>query len=91
MIKIFVVEDHVMFADGLGELANSETDFEVVGHSSSVADSINTILNAQPDVVLLDVHLPDGDGYEIHEFLVKQLGRSAPKIVYISGDDDLAV
>ena len=58
--RLVLVEDHRIFRAGV----RSELDptIEVVGESASVADAIPLIRDLDPDVVLLDVHLPDGNG-----------------------------
>ena len=59
-IRVFLVEDHALFASGVrSELGD---DFEVVGHASTVAEAVEGVGTTTPDVVLLDVHLPDGHG-----------------------------
>ena len=63
MIRVFLVEDHELFASGVRNELGEE--FELVGQVSSVAGAVAEIPNAKPDVVLLDVHLPDGNGPEV--------------------------
>jgi DNA-binding NarL/FixJ family response regulator len=64
-IRIFVVEDHALFASGIrSELGDG---FEVVGHAGTVEEAVAGVLETEPDVVLLDVHLPDGNGAAVVE------------------------
>jgi DNA-binding NarL/FixJ family response regulator len=64
-IRVFLVEDHALFASGVrSELGAG---FEVVGQAGSVEEAASGILAAEPDVVLLDVHLPDGSGARVIE------------------------
>jgi DNA-binding NarL/FixJ family response regulator len=57
---VFLVDDHAMFRAGVrAELAD---DIAVVGEAATVAEAVATIRRTRPDVVLLDVHLPDGGG-----------------------------
>ncbi len=88
-IRIYVVDDHQMFADGLVELLASEADFKFAGRSSTVAEAMLSLRDARADVVLLDVQLPDGDGYSVHEWLNKIFSDDAPLILYVSADDHL--
>ena len=60
MIRVVLVDDHELFRAGVrGELRE---DIEIAGEACSGADAIALIRDVDPDVVLLDVHLPDGGG-----------------------------
>ena len=62
-ISVLLVDDHQLFRSGVrGEL---EDRVEVVGEAGSVAEAVECIPRLQPDVVLLDVHLPDGSGADV--------------------------
>ena len=67
VIRVFLVEDHELFASGVRNELGEE--FSLVGRASSVAEAVAEIPRAKPDVVLLDVHLPDGNGPEVVEAL----------------------
>jgi len=63
-IRVLIVEDHRVVAEGLAALINHETDMKVVGEASTVAECIPAAAELQPDVVLVDFRLPDGTGAE---------------------------
>lgn len=64
-VRVFLVEDHALFASGVrSELGDG---FEVVGHAATVAEAVEGVRATAPDVVLLDVHLPDGSGANVLE------------------------
>ena len=64
-LKVFVVDDHAMFRAGIrSEIADRAW---IVGDAATVAEAVTGILAAQPDVVLLDVHMPDGGGRAVLE------------------------
>ena len=64
-VRVFVVDDHRLFLSGVrAEL--SET-FDIVGIASDVDEAIEAIRAGQPDVVLVDVHMPDGGGVAVVE------------------------
>jgi DNA-binding NarL/FixJ family response regulator len=65
VIRVFLVEDHALFASGVRTELGGR--FDVVGHAGAIAEAIDAILAAEPDVVLLDVHLPDGSGATVVE------------------------
>ena len=61
--RIVIVDDHALFRSGVRTELRDRV--EVVGEAASVAEAIRTIVAADPDVVLLDVHLPDGGGQAV--------------------------
>jgi len=64
-IRILVVDDHQVVRDGLRWMLGAEADVEVVGEAGTGAGALAAIPDIDPDVVLLDVHLPDQSGLEI--------------------------
>ena len=63
MRRVVIVDDHGLFRAGVrSELGDA---VEIVGEAATVAEAIPLILEADPDVVLLDVHLPDGGGQAV--------------------------
>jgi DNA-binding NarL/FixJ family response regulator len=64
-ISVYVVDDHEMVRRGIRDLADEEPDIEVVGESATVKGSLEDIARLAPDVALLDLRLPDGDGVEL--------------------------
>ncbi|HUZ40691.1 MAG TPA: response regulator transcription factor [Acidimicrobiales bacterium] len=65
MLSVFLVDDHEVVRRGVRELLEREGDIEVVGEAGRQSEALVLIPEAKPDVVLLDVRLPDGDGIEI--------------------------
>ncbi|MEV0293782.1 response regulator transcription factor [Nocardia sp. NPDC050710] len=65
MTTVFLVDDHAIVRRGVGELINIESDLEVVGEAGTVAHALARIPALRPDVVVLDVRLPDGNGIEL--------------------------
>jgi two-component system response regulator DevR len=63
-LRIELVDDHEVVRQGVKALLDSEDDFEVVGEASSVEEAIRRVGFDEPDVVILDVRLPDGSGVE---------------------------
>jgi DNA-binding NarL/FixJ family response regulator len=62
-LRVVVVDDHAMFRTGVkAEIGRS---LQVVGEAADVDSAVAVVLEAQPDVVLLDVHLPGGGGVEV--------------------------
>jgi two-component system response regulator DevR len=63
-IRILIVDDHAVVRIGLKTVLTNATGFRVVGEAGTVAESITLAAQARPDVVLMDVRLPDGSGVE---------------------------
>jgi two-component system, NarL family, response regulator DevR len=63
-IRILIVDDHAVVRIGLRTLLASSAGFRVVGEAGTVAEAITLAVQARPDVVLMDVRLPDGSGVE---------------------------
>jgi DNA-binding NarL/FixJ family response regulator len=61
--RVVVVDDHALFRSGVR--AELEGRVDIVGDAASVAEAVEVIAASEPDVVLLDVHLPDGSGADV--------------------------
>jgi DNA-binding NarL/FixJ family response regulator len=73
-----LVDDHALFRAGVrGELG---AEVEIVGEAESVAEAVPLIREADPDVVLLDVHLPDGGG----EAVIAQVSPERPGVRFLA-------
>lgn len=90
-VRVVLVEDHALFRAGvraeLTKLANegAERAVEIVGEAGSVEEAVTTIRSVQPDVVLLDVHLPGGGGQ--HVITTVREDPEAPRFLALSVSD----
>jgi DNA-binding NarL/FixJ family response regulator len=64
-IRVFLLDDHEIVRRGLRELLEAEDDIEVVGEAGTAEIAVGRIPATNPDVAVLDVQLPDGDGVEV--------------------------
>ncbi len=69
-IRVYLVDDHGLFRSGVR--AELRDGVEVVGDAGTVADAIAGIVETKPDVVVLDVHLPDGGGAAVIASVAKE-------------------
>jgi two-component system, NarL family, response regulator DevR len=65
MVRVFLVDDHEVVRRGLADLLASDPEVEVVGEAGSVSEATARIPALKPDVAVLDVRLPDGNGIEL--------------------------
>ncbi|MBP2479479.1 DNA-binding NarL/FixJ family response regulator [Crossiella equi] len=86
--RVFLVDDHEIVRRGLTHLLEPHADIEVVGEASSCAEALARIAVIRPDVAVLDVRLPDGNGIE----LCRELRSAHPELRVLMltsfGDDE---
>jgi len=64
-LRVFLLDDHEVVRRGLRDLLEAEDDLEVVGEAGTAEEAYGRIPATRPDVAILDVRLPDGDGVEV--------------------------
>ncbi|MDH4116868.1 MAG: response regulator transcription factor [Acidimicrobiia bacterium] len=78
MIRVFLVDDHRLFLSGVR--AELEDSVDIVGFASDVDDAITGIRGADPDVVLVDVHMPGGGGLTV----IEQVNETHPEMRFLA-------
>lgn len=73
MISVFLVDDHEIVRRGLIELIDSDPELSVIGEAGTCAQALARIPALRPDVAVLDVRLPDGNGIELCRELLTKL------------------
>jgi len=76
VIKVFLVDDHEVVRRGVADLLAADPELSVIGEAASVAQALARVPALQPDVVVLDVRLPDGNGIE----LCRELRSKLPEL-----------
>jgi DNA-binding NarL/FixJ family response regulator len=64
-VRVFLLDDHEVVRRGLRELLENEPDIEVAGEAGTAEEALARVAPCAPDVAVLDVRLPDGDGVEV--------------------------
>lgn len=78
-IKVFIVDDHYMVIEGIRSLLQNEKDIEWSGHATNAASCLAFLQHNRPDIVLMDINLPDKNGIE----LCKEVKEKYPSIFII--------
>jgi DNA-binding NarL/FixJ family response regulator len=86
-IHIVVVDDHPIVRDGLVAVLSTQPDFEVVGEASNGPEAIQCVSTIKPDVILLDLEMPDMDGVETLQRL-REIDPAVHVIVFTAFDTD---
>ena len=88
--RVLLVDDEELVRRGLAELLGQEDDLLVCGEAATAADAVSACASLDPDVVVLDVRLPDGDGASV----CRQLQSASPGtacLMLSSNEDDEAM
>jgi DNA-binding NarL/FixJ family response regulator len=86
-IRILVADDHPIVRDGLVAILSTQPDFEVVGEAGTGTEAVERALAFQPDVMLLDLEMPELDGVEVLRRL-SQINPNIRVIVFTAFDTD---
>jgi two-component system response regulator DevR len=87
MDRIFVVDDHELIRRGMRHLIRADDGIEIIGESATARDAAARIPALRPDVAVLDVRLPDGNGIDICRG-VRAVDRSIKVLILTGYDDD---
>lgn len=80
--KLMIVDDHVLFREGLASLFHSTPDFDVVGSAGSVYEAIQKAHELRPEIILMDYAMPDGTGTDATRAILSDLPEC--KIIFLT-------
>jgi two-component system, NarL family, response regulator DevR len=89
-IRVFLLDDHEIVRRGVRELLEAQDDLEVVGEAATAEEGVARIPATKPDVAIVDMRLPDGDGVEVCRE-VRSIDGSIQCLVLTSFSDDEAL
>jgi DNA-binding NarL/FixJ family response regulator len=88
LIRLLLADDHPIVLDGLEQLFRLEADCEVVGRCRDGAETLRTLRALRPDVLVLDVRMPRGDGLEVLRTLAAEESPTRVVLLTAAIDDD---
>jgi DNA-binding NarL/FixJ family response regulator len=89
-MKILIVDDHVLFREGLAAIIRPQSDIEIVGMAGTVREAVDMARSAKPDIILMDFNLPDGSGVDATRKILEE--QPTCKVVFLTmseQDEDL--
>ncbi|MEO7145640.1 MAG: response regulator transcription factor [Bryobacteraceae bacterium] len=86
MIRILIADDHPIVRDGLRKLLSLEEDFEIVGEAGDGREVLDTVDELSPDVLLLDLRMPNMDGLSALQAL--QQSNKKTRVIVLTASDD---
>lgn len=88
MIKIMIADDHRILRQGIRSLLASQEDFEIVAESSDGRETVKEAIKNKPDVVLMDIAMPNLNGFEATRQIKKKLPETKILVLSMYRDDE---
>ena len=86
-IRVFLLDDHEVVRSGVRNILSAEADIEVIGEAGTMASALAQVPELRPNVAVLDVRLPDGDGVSVCREIRSTLPGTACLMLTSYGDD----
>jgi DNA-binding NarL/FixJ family response regulator len=87
-LRVLIVDDHPVFLAGLRSLLEADARIEVIAEASTGAEAITVAANAQPDAVVMDLRLPDGNGIDVTRTITHASPHIRVLVLTMYDDDD---
>ncbi len=86
MIKVLIVDDHILFREGLAAILQAEADIHIAGLAGNVKEAVEIAREVKPDIILMDFGMPDGTGVDATRMILKELPGC--KIIFLTVFED---
>jgi two-component system nitrate/nitrite response regulator NarL len=87
-MKIIIVDDHILFREGLSSIIRSEPDIDIAGMAGSVQEALELVRKVKPDIVLMDFNLPDGSGADATRRILDEFPQCKVVFLTMSEEDE---
>jgi two-component system LytT family response regulator len=91
MIRAVVADDEVLARQKLRQLLKEIEDVEIIGECATAHETIELVKLATPDLLFLDIRMPDMDGFDVVDALSSELSCNRPRIIFVTANDSFAV
>jgi DNA-binding NarL/FixJ family response regulator len=91
MLRVVIADDHDLFREGLRQLLETVDDIEVVGEASNGEQAVRLVDQQHPDVVLMDISMPEMDGIQATELIVQHYPNTHVVVLTMYADDEYAI
>lgn len=90
-LRVVIADDHDLFREGLRQLLEGIDDIEVVGEASTGHQAVKLVKEHMPDVVLMDISMPEMDGIQATEYIVQRYPETQVVVLTMYTDDEYAI
>jgi two-component system LytT family response regulator len=87
-VRTLIVDDEPIARKGIRRFLNAESDIEIIGECADGVEAVEMIQQQKPDLVLLDIQMPELDGFGVIEALE---GKNIPVVIFITAFDEFAL
>ncbi|MFC1864807.1 response regulator [Chloroflexota bacterium] len=88
MIKIFLIDNYTVFRYGLISMLEKHREFRIIGDAASTSEAMGKLVEFQPDVIIMDIFMPDGEGVEAITLVRQNLPNVKVVILTLSDKED---
>jgi DNA-binding NarL/FixJ family response regulator len=86
--RVLLADDHILFREGLSGIISSQTDMEVIGEADDGLEAIVKARELKPDLILMDIQMPDCDGLEATRVIKKELPDTIIVVLTVRDDEE---
>lgn len=86
MIRLLLVDDHALVRTGFRLLLENQTNIQIIGEATNGKEAIQMVTALKPDVVLMDIHLPDISGIEATQYILERLPKT--RVIAVTAQEE---